>query len=87
MVGVNPGSLASHQRWAERFGFDFPLAVDADRAVAAAYGVLKEDGRGIRRTVFIVDKEGVIRYAREGMPPTAELLAALDALGGTAAGA
>lgn len=81
MLAVNPGSLASHQRWSERFGFGFPIASDEDRSVCRAYDVLKEDGRGVQRTVYVVDREGVIRYARAGMPGTEELLAALDAIG------
>lgn len=81
-MAVNPGSLKSHQSWADKFGFRFPIAVDADRSVARSYDALKENGTGIRRTVYIVDKQGVIRYAREGMPATEELLAALDAIAG-----
>ncbi len=81
VLAINPGSLASHERWAEKFGFGFPVASDADRAVCRAYDVLKEDGRGVQRTVYIVDADGFIRYARSGMPSTEELLAALDALG------
>ncbi len=80
MVGVNPGSLKSHENWSEKFGFEFPIAVDADRSVAAAYGALKENGMSIQRSVFIVDKQGIVRYAKQGMPSTEELLAALDAI-------
>lgn len=80
VLAINPGSLASHQRWAEKFWFDFPIASDPDRSVCQAYGVLKDDGRGVQRTVYIVDSDGVVRYARSGMPPTEELLAALDAM-------
>ncbi len=82
VLAVNPGSLASHQRWSDRFAFGFPVAADEDRSVCRAYDVLKEDGRGVKRTVYIVDRHGIIRFARGGMPATEELLAALDALGG-----
>lgn len=80
MVAVNPGSLASHEKWSAQFGFNFPVAVDADRQVAGDFGALKENGSSIQRSVFIVDKAGVVRYAQEGMPTTEELLAALDSI-------
>lgn len=82
VVAVNPGSLRSHQTWSDRFGFDFPIAADAERAVSRAYDVLKENGTSVQRTVYIVDKAGVIRYAKTGMPSTEELLEALDGMNG-----
>ncbi len=78
MLAVNPGSLKSHQSWADRFGFNFPIAADADRAVCRAYEALKENGASVQRTVYIVDKAGVVRYAKQGMPSTEELLQVLD---------
>lgn len=47
--------------------------------MAAAYGALKPEG-GIQRTVFLVDRQGKIAWAQQGMPETAEILAAIDAL-------
>jgi peroxiredoxin Q/BCP len=77
VVAVNPGSLASHTKWAEQFGFPFPICVDADKQVAAAYGALKPEG-GILRSVIVVDRQGRVAWAQEGMPATEEILAALD---------
>jgi peroxiredoxin len=45
--------------------------------VAQAYGALKANGTSIQRTVFIVDKGGTVRYAKQGMPPDQELLEAI----------
>ncbi len=78
MVAVNPGSLASHQRWAEKMGFDFPICVDEGKKVAAAYGALKDSG-GIQRCVIVINKQGKVTWSQEGMPATEEILAALDA--------
>lgn len=82
VVAVNPGSLRSHQTWSDRFGFNFPIAADTDRAVCRAYDVLKENGTSVQRTVYIVDKAGAVRYAKQGMPPTEELLEVLDGING-----
>ena len=79
MAGINPGSLASHQKFAGLYNFGFPLLVDPGKQVAQSYGVLKENG-GVNRTVFLVDGAGVIRRRWAGAPSTAELVAAVDAL-------
>jgi peroxiredoxin len=50
--------------------------VDADKTMAQAYHALKEGG-GIQRTVYIIDAEGVIRYAKQGLPSDAELMEAI----------
>lgn len=59
--------------------FDFPILVDAGSEVAAAYNVVKENG-DIRRTVFLIDEAGVIRWAEVGKPETETILAVIDAL-------
>lgn len=51
--------------------------VDEGLAVAALYGALKPEGDGIKRTVVIVGKDGLVRYWKQGLPPDAELLTAL----------
>lgn len=81
VVAVNPGSLASHRRWAENNGFEFPICADEGKAVAAAYGVLGPLGQ-IQRTVFLVDRQGVVRWVQPGNPSTTEILAAVSALDG-----
>lgn len=78
IVAINPGSLASHEKWAEKFGFPFPIAHDAGKKVATAYGVVNLMG-GITRAVIVVDKAGHVAWAKEGMPDTAEILAAITA--------
>ena len=77
VFGVNPGSLESHQKFQEKYGFPFPLLVDAERTAATTFGVLKEDGKGITRTVFVINKEGTIIFATPGTPETNEILAAI----------
>jgi len=57
-------------------GFNFPLLVDEGGEVTRTYGADKEP-KGVQRTVYIVDKEGVVRYAERGMPADEELLQVL----------
>lgn len=76
-IASNPDSLESHERFCEKQGYQFPILVDADRAMAAAYHALKEDGKGIQRTVYIIDRDGIIRYGKQGLPPDTELAEAI----------
>lgn len=75
--GVNPASVESHAKYAAKFEFGFPLLSDGDRAIARAYQALKDDGRGIQRTVYLIGTDGLIRLGVRGAPPPAEVLAAL----------
>ena len=66
VLGVSRDDVASHQRFADKFGLTFPLLSDPDAAVSKAYGVYKQKsmyGRtywGIERTTFIIDEQGRI---------------------------
>ena len=81
VLGISPQSVESHDRFAERHGLRFPLLADADKAVGEAYGVLGPVGF-YRRSVFVVDGEGVVRYAHRAIAglryrPASELVAAV----------
>jgi peroxiredoxin Q/BCP len=66
ILGVSFDDLESHKKFAGKFKLPFPLLSDADKKVAAAYGVYKEKsmyGRtymGIERSTFVIDKYGKI---------------------------
>jgi peroxiredoxin Q/BCP len=66
VLGVSPDSAASHRKFRDKYGLNFPLLADEDRAVADAYGVWKKKklyGRtflGIERSTFLIDEEGRI---------------------------
>ncbi len=80
VFGVNPGSLKSHEKFRARFGFPFPLLVDPGGAVACAYGALCDSDNEVTRTVYLVDKQGIIRFAQRGMPLDSEMLRVLESL-------
>jgi peroxiredoxin Q/BCP len=73
VYGVNPQSAKSHRDFSERNQFPFPLLVDAEQKVAALYN---SDGGMVNRTVYLIGPDGLIRYARRGMPQPQEVLAA-----------
>jgi peroxiredoxin Q/BCP len=74
--GVNPAGAESHRGFVEKYSLDFPLIVDAGRKIAAAYGVLKENG-GVARATYLVDRDGRIAYAEPGAHGAAEVLGAI----------
>jgi peroxiredoxin Q/BCP len=61
MLGISPQSVESHERFASEHGLTVPLLSDESKQVARAYGVVGPGGF-IRRAVFLIDREGIIRY-------------------------
>ncbi|HEY1095734.1 MAG TPA: thioredoxin-dependent thiol peroxidase [Alphaproteobacteria bacterium] len=68
VIGISKDSVASHQKFAEKFGLDFPLASDTDGKICEAYGVWVEKsmyGRkymGIERATFLIKPDGTIGH-------------------------
>lgn len=66
VVAISAQSVESHEKFALKHGFRFPLLADTDKVVAAAYGTLGPLGFP-RRSVFIVDREGIVRYVHRAI--------------------
>ncbi len=62
VLGISVDSRHSHKAFAEHLGLEFPLLSDYEKKVCQAYGVLR-DGGFAERALFVVDKQGIIRYA------------------------
>lgn len=66
VVGISADSAASHGRFKEKQGLNFPLVADVDKVTIQAFGAWGEKkmaGRkymGIIRTTFIISPEGVV---------------------------
>jgi thioredoxin-dependent peroxiredoxin len=74
--GVNPASIDAHKKYVDKMRFNFPLLSDPNRAIARAYHALKEDDRGIARTVYVVGKDGTVRFGQRGAPAVDDIVAA-----------
>ncbi len=67
VLGVSADDIASHQKFADKYGLSFPLLADTDTKVSQAYGVWKERDMfgkkymGVNRETFLIDKEGIVR--------------------------
>lgn len=79
VLGSNPASVGSHEAFAKVHHYPFPILADTKHTMAKAYGV--SHGSGINeRTVYIIDREGTVVYAKRGLPPVEELLNVVDKL-------
>jgi len=67
VFGISTDRTFSHSAFADQEGLQFPLLSDSDGSVAERYDVLYEEFQGhkriAKRSVFLVDAGGVIRYA------------------------
>ncbi len=61
LLGISPQDVDSHEKWAEKRNLPFPLLADTEKTVIEAYGV-GAPVLGVRRSVFLVDGEGAVRY-------------------------
>jgi len=75
-LGVNPASVESHRGYVEKFQFTFPLLSDPERTIAGAYNALKDDGRRIQRTVYVIGRDGTVHFAQRGTPPVDDIVRA-----------
>lgn len=73
LLTVSVDSMFAHKVWAEREGYRFPLLSDfwPHGAVSSAYGVF-DDVKGIaNRGTFLIDRDGIVRFAEMNMPRVA----------------
>ena len=69
VAGISRDTLKSHEGFKAKMGFPFPLLSDADEKLCTLFGVIKMKNmygkkvRGIERSTFVVDGNGVL--ARE----------------------
>lgn len=85
VLAVSAQGIESHEKFKGKHGFKFPLLADTDKKVAALYGTLGPIGFP-RRSVFIIDGDGMVRYAHRAIAgltfrPLDELVGVLTSLG------
>ncbi|MFN5603036.1 MAG: peroxiredoxin [Actinomycetes bacterium] len=66
VVGISAQDVSSHEAFAAKHGFRFPLLSDVDKTVAAAYGTLGPLGFP-RRSVFVVGSDGRLTYVHRAL--------------------
>lgn len=67
IIGVSADSIASHKKFQQKYGLKFPLLSDTETILAKVLGAYKESivekliTKGIKRTTFLIDKNGIIK--------------------------
>lgn len=66
IVGISRDSLKSHENFKAKFSFPFELLADTEELTCSLFGVIKmknmygKQVRGIERSTFIIDKNGIL---------------------------
>ncbi|TAM08972.1 MAG: peroxiredoxin [Nevskiaceae bacterium] len=85
VIGISKDSAASHQRFAEKYGFTFTLLADPDQQACRAFDVIHEKvnyGRkylGVVRSTFLFDAHGVLQREWRGVKVAGHAEAVLEA--------
>ena len=88
VIGISKDSVASHQKFAQKYDLPFILLFDPELLAIQAYGVWQEKklygkvSMGVVRTTFLIDEQGYIERIMPKVKPdtnAAEILAYLGA--------
>ena len=86
VLGVSTDSVASHQKFAEKYGLPYPLLADTDATVSNLYGAYGEKNMygkkfmGVTRSTFLIDGNGVVRKVWPKVKPDEHAQEVLDAI-------
>jgi thioredoxin-dependent peroxiredoxin len=86
VLGVSTDSVASHQKFAEKYGLSYPLLSDTDATVSQLYGVYGEKNMygkkylGVNRETFLIDKDGIVRKIWHKVKPEEHANEVLDTI-------
>jgi peroxiredoxin len=78
VLGISVDSPFSQKAWAEQNNLNFPILSDYNRQVVNLYGVAFQNLAGMEgyvaanRAVFVLDKDGIVRYKWEAPSPVVE---------------
>ena len=84
ILGVSKDNEASHQKFCDKHGIEFPLLMDTDTKIAQTYGVIKEKSMfgkkymGISRESFLINEQGNIEKHWDKVQPLTHPQEVLD---------
>ena len=88
VLGVSADTIESHGKFASKYGLNFPLLSDTDKAMSTAYGAWGEKtvyGRttiGMKRMTFLIDEQGRIARVWPRVKPAGHAQEVLEAVRG-----
>ena len=64
ILGASFDSQEKNAKFAQKFGFEFPLLCDTDRKLGLAYGAADDASAGsAKRITYLIGKDGKVRKA------------------------
>ena len=84
VAGISRDSIKSHENFKAKFTLPFPLLSDADETVCDLFAVIKQKNmygkkvRGIERSTFVFDKDGILRHEWRGLKADGHAQEVLD---------
>ena len=87
VIGISKDSIASHAKFAEKYGLPFVLLSDTELEAIKAFGVWQEKklygkvSMGVVRTTFIIDENGIIEKVMPKVKPDTNAAEILQMLG------
>jgi len=73
IFGISRDSIKSHENFKAKFEFPFDLLADTEELACQLFGVIKikkmygKEVRGIERSTFVINKEGVLIHEWRGV--------------------
>lgn len=86
IIGVSRDSLKTHGNFIEKQSLPFPLIADTDETLCNLFGVMKmknmygKQVRGIERSTFLIDPNGVLVHEWRGLRVPGHVDAVLETL-------
>lgn len=86
VLGISRDGVKAHENFRAKHDFPFPLLSDKDEAVCQRFEVMKEKmmygkpARGIERSTFLVDREGILRQLWRGVKVPGHVDTVLEAV-------
>ena len=86
VFGLSRDSIKSHENFKAKFSFPFELLADTEELACNIFGVIKmksmygKEVRGIERSTFIINTEGVLVYEKRGVKVEAHAQAILEVI-------
>ena len=84
IFGISRDNLKSHENFKAKFSFPFELLADTEELACGIFGVMKmknmygKQVRGVERSTFIIDKNGVLVHEWRGVKVDGHALEVLN---------
>jgi thioredoxin-dependent peroxiredoxin len=86
IVGISRDSVKSHENFKRKLELPYTLVSDGDEAVCTLFDVMKmkklygKEHRGVERSTFLIDADGVLRQEFRGIKVPGHVDAIVDAV-------